>query len=522
MPDLELVRPEEATASATKTSHPGVREFATFAIFFFLLHTCFMTLRYGQRPTVPVLGDEVIINDAALSLGTGHGYAATSFVDSRYGLDRVFAHFPPLYPLAESLAIRAFGISVYSLRLTTTVMSIAGNAVFLWLLYRLCRSQMLHPVTAILLGGIYSTFSPLIVLDRVARMESLSALLTLLALAAILHAITLPTHQAGPWLILGGGFAGLCLAVHPEAVTSVAILAPLALWGTPGNLRAKVAACAAAVLAPLTVCLLTFGPRSGFALHQFLGILQIETPVDLSLGPWLATVPHARSVSAWTLNVFFLCLLVLLLSLPVLYLLVDRKLPADSVRRRVSACFAVAAALELITILWGLHVNTRRYQSLFGTLLIAVAVAALGDARPRRWQSTAAGVLIAVQALSAAAYLADRKSRIGTTDPERFMSVVRCLPDSASLAAGPKLWLSLRQTGRPFALVYPGFDGQDTWRQQDGDPFRRFDVVAVARTDVTADRLLAVSPERREYTYRLGGELIDVFVRNTAAPLACR
>lgn len=515
---------ENGQAMPRGSSVRGLRQYVWAAVFFFGLHAFFMLYRYGQLPVAPVLGDEVIINDAALSLGTGHGYAATSFADSRYGIDHLFAHFPPLYPLTESLAVRAFGISVYSLRLTTTVMSIAANAVFLALLYGLCRSGLVSPAAAMMLGGIYSTFTPLIVVSRMARMESMIELLTLLALWTIFRAVTLREDEGvGRWLVATGLFAGLCMAVHPEAVTSMLILAPLALLAVPDHLGAKVAGAVVAVATPLVICLLTFGKESSLALHQFLDILHNETPRDDTLGQWLASAPHAGNVSALNLNVFFFCVLLLLVLLPVVYVLLVRRLPQSSVRYRVSASFAVSAVLELAAITWGLHVNTRRYEALLGPLLIAIAIAAVGMTPLRRWQSALTCVFIGVQAAGAAAYLHARKDRIEGMNPERFLPVVRNLPPGVSVASEPQLWLALRESGRPFVLLYPGFDGLEKWKEENVNPLQRFDVVILAGGDDRTRALMKDADDgRTECTYEVGGDEVQIYLRGSAIPPSCR
>lgn len=483
-----------------------------------------MLYRYGQFPVAPVLGDEVIINDAAISLGTGHGYAATSFADSRYGIDHLFAHFPPLYPLTESLAIRAFGISVYTLRLTTTVMSIAANAVFLALLYWLCRCGLVHPVAAMLLGGIYSTFTPLIVTSRMARMESMIELLTLLALSTIFRAVTLEDGAGvGRWLVATGLFAGLCMAVHPEAVTSMLLLAPLALFAVRDHVGAKVTGAVVAVLTPLVICWATFGTQWSFALHQFLNILHKETPRDDTLGQWLASAPHAGNVSALNLNVFFLCVLLLLVLLPVTYGLLARRLSRLSVRYRVSASFAVSAILELAAIIWGLHVNTRRYEALLGPLLIAMAIVTSGAAPLRRWLTGLGCVLIGAQVAGVAAYLHARKDRIEGMNPERFLPVVRSLPPGVSVASVPQLWLTLRESGHPFVLLYPGFDGLEKWKQADANPLRRFDVVILMGNDERIRSLMRDAADgRTECTYGVGPDEVEIYMRGSAIVPSCR
>jgi len=56
----------------------GGGRFLRLAALMVLLHAGFVVYRYGQLPISLVLGDEVIINDASVSLARGHGCPALS------------------------------------------------------------------------------------------------------------------------------------------------------------------------------------------------------------------------------------------------------------------------------------------------------------------------------------------------------------------------------------------------------------------------------------------------------------
>jgi hypothetical protein len=94
----------------------------SYAIVLLLLHTAAILYRFGSIPPAPVYGDEIIINDPAIALSRGQGLIAPSFTGSPMGIDKLYAHFPPLYIYLQSYVFRLFGISAYSLRLLTTVM----------------------------------------------------------------------------------------------------------------------------------------------------------------------------------------------------------------------------------------------------------------------------------------------------------------------------------------------------------------------------------------------------------------
>jgi len=206
-----------------------------------LLHAFAILYRFGSLPIAPVYGDEIIINDPAIALSRGQGLIAPSFTDSPFGIDKLFAHFPPVYLYLQSIIFRWLGVSVYSMRLLTTVMSIAAVAVFVLLVHLLCKWGVAKPRTALLLAALYALSSPTIVLHRVARMESLIEFLALSSLACVLAAYFMPLqNETGGrgskarivhvgLLIARCFLAGLCLATHPEAITAILPIALLVL-----------------------------------------------------------------------------------------------------------------------------------------------------------------------------------------------------------------------------------------------------------------------------------------------------
>ncbi len=489
------------------------RRYVSLSALFVLLHSFFVLCRYGQLPIAPVLGDEVIINDASISLARGQGYAATSFTNSHYGIDRLFAHFPPLYPLTESLAFRAFGFSVYSLRLTTTVMSIATTIALALLLYRLCRTKLLNWDTAILISALYCTNPALIALERTARMESMIGLLVMLSLAAVLAAATRPVERTWPLTLAAGALGGLCLAVHPESITALMFLGPIILFAAPGRLFVRLASLSLFAIMPMAVWVLVFGKRSAAAFQQFRNILHYATPVDPGIGQWLRAVTHTRNISAIDRQLFLFLILLFMFLLVAAYGVVVSKLPHSSLRYRLGASLCVSGVLELVTMEWVLHLNDRRYQFLFGPLLIGLAIAALGAAPPLRWQRRLAWLLVIGQMAGVVGYLHARSDRIAA-DPDRFMLIVRSLPQGAAVAISPRLWLDFQESGRPFTLLYGGFDGEDEWAGSSTDPLDRFQAVALVESDCVGTLWCQeAAVGRTKHAYSVGGETVDVYLR---------
>src|SRR5882757_10973380 len=158
------------------------RNFLYLCLVLLFLHSTCMLYRYGNLPSAPVIGDEVTINDPAIALSRGQGLSAPSFGGNPFGLDHLYAHFPPVYLWTESLVLRALGVSVYSLRLTTTVMGILACAIFLFIMWCLCRWKLADPVTASFAACLYTLNASVIALHRIARMDSMVELFALTSL----------------------------------------------------------------------------------------------------------------------------------------------------------------------------------------------------------------------------------------------------------------------------------------------------------------------------------------------------
>jgi len=492
----------------------GSRRYLRLAVVLFLVNTLCMLVRYGQLPIAPVQGDEVIINDAAVSLGTGHGYAAASFAGSPYGIDHLYAHYPPLYPLTESLAIRAFGVSVYSLRFTTTAMSLAASALLLLLLYFLASEKVLDWTAASLIGALYCTCGPLIIVERMARMESMIALLVHVAFSAVMiAAVSARDHAVSSGLVrygvIGCGvFSGLALAVHPEALSAVLLLAPLVVLAVPDYWGSKALSLLLVPLMPMVVWVLTFRSRSLVALRQFRAILHSATPGESPIGPWLRDRLHdsdAASINQHLLLVLILALVVLSL---VCFLSKMRRASVSPLRYRLSV-------LELAAMQWFLHMNVARYQFLYGPLLVGVAITLFGERKVRPVWRNVACLIVALQVISIAIYLSPRRRGAHDTNPDRFMPIIHSLPLGASVAASGEFWLDFEELGQPMTLIYNGHDGRDMWSRQPGNPLDRFDAVVLVENDDNLNAFMQtqLATGRRRVAYQIGEDTVGVYLR---------
>jgi hypothetical protein len=481
------------------------------------LHCFFMLFHLGSLPVAPIVPDEIVINDASISLAQGHGLVAESLADSKYGLDHIFAHFPPLYPYTQALAFRILGISASSLRTTTTVMSIAASIVFVLLLYRLCVFDLMSWDVALLLVGLYCTNASFASVERMARMESMIGFLMLLSLGAIVWAVTLPPGKSlWPAMLAAGLFGALTVAVHPEAVTAVLMLATLLLFLVPARTSVRLASAALFILAPLAVGLVIYRSQIVTAAKQFLAIAHDSNAANRSSVQVFHDAFSTADVSALNRNLFLGSVMLLLAVAPCVYFWNRHRIARGTVQYRMAAIFAIVCILEILLMVFVLRMDSRRCQFLFGALLICNALSLWGSAPLRRWQSALGWLIVALQCTAAFYYVSARHDRVADMNPDRYMSVIDRLPKGASVATTPGLWLDLKEKGRPFTLILYGLDGEVQWSGAGfANPFRRFDIVIIEQYySVGKDWLRDEARDGRTmYTYPVGSKVVEVYVK---------
>ena len=476
-----------------------------------------MLFRYGHLPIAPVLGDEVIINDASISLAQGHGYAARSFADSKYGLDQVFAHFPPLYPYTEALAFHVFGVSVYSLRLTTTVMSLLTTVFLFFLVRQLCRVGLMSWDVGLLVNAIYGTNTSMIAFDRTARMESMIGFLVMLSLFAVFLSATMEKgRRTWPLTVLAGVAGALSVAVHPEAGSALILLGGLILVLTPGGATLKLVSVGSFVIVPAVVGFLIFGPHLLItAVHQFLSIAHDASATEPSSSQRIMELLQSHSLTALNRVIFLESIILLLLIVPVGYFWVTRGLPHSSLRFRLTVCVAVVGILELLLMVFVFRMVDRRFQFLFGPLLVCDALCLLGAARLRTWQSILGWGVVCVQCVAAGVYLSGRGHSQQAMNPDRYLPLVRSLPPGISIASTPGLWLDFQENHRPFTLIYFGLDGENVWSAKDTNALDRFDAIILEDSyslGMPWWKQLAQAGRVR-YVYTIGDQNVAVYLR---------
>jgi hypothetical protein len=105
----------------------------------------------------------------------------------------------------------------------------------------------------------------------------------------------------------------------------------------------------------------------------------------------------------------------------------------------------------------------------------------------------------------------------------RYDAVLNCIPAGPHVAASPQLWLAFEIKDRPFALLYPGFDGFDKWKDEFAEPLQSFDLILLS--DYVKDDLDFYAPlsklGRVEQDVRIGSRLLRVYSRDKWLDRAC-
>src|ERR1700679_201877 len=132
-----------ATLDSTRTPSglPRRLPLASVCIPLLVLRAAALLTGLDRLPMLPSVNPEVIINDPALALSSGHGFVAFSFEHSVNGLNRLYGHFPPLYIALQAVIFRLFGFSAIAMRASSVVFDLATCCAFLAVLGEFYRQK---------------------------------------------------------------------------------------------------------------------------------------------------------------------------------------------------------------------------------------------------------------------------------------------------------------------------------------------------------------------------------------------
>jgi 4-amino-4-deoxy-L-arabinose transferase-like glycosyltransferase len=465
------------------------------------LHAAATLYRFGSVPNIPVFGDEIVFIDPAIALSRGQGLIAPSFTDSVAGLDKLYAHFPPIYIFLQAAVFRVLGVSGYSLRLLTAVFSITAVIVFLMIVYRLCGYGVIKERTGFFVSCLYALNAPVVIFHRISRMESLIEFLSLLSLYCALRLALGPkdknSKQAAPerkpqiGLLLGASmFAGLALASHPEAINAILPAIFIVIFSERVKVAHKLGFAALLTILPPVIWIATYRSHWWQAVTQMLFITKEKAPNPSILRFGLNLLKGAGS-SEHDLMVFSFFGLTLLVLVCVAAQIVRAAVAhsmADEKLRPIEKALAVAVPITLLSLMFFLPPGIARYQVIYPIYLLLIPLLPPPYTKQawRPYVTAAVTVLIVGQIVAGILYLAqNRTSPEGS--PERYDFVLNCIPATEKIAASPQLWFALQAKDRPFTVLYPGLGGLETWKKTSTNPLDRFDVVLL--TDYSKDDL---------------------------------
>ena len=511
------------------------RNFLCLCFVLLFLHSACMIFRYGELPSAPVIGDEVTINDPAIALSRGQGLRAPSFGGSAFGLDHFYAHFPPLYIWTESLVFRVFGVSAYSLRLTTTVMGILACATFLFISWCLCRWRLADPVTMSFAACLYTLNASVIALHRIARMDTMVEFFALASLLFVLASIfsrfdsavrdagngsTADQNRSLVLLLAGAISAGLCIATHPEGLTAILPVLLLVLFAAPVRREWKAMLVALGALIPVSIWIITYGSRSKQAILQMRAILRDITPQ-----PGIVRYAHdflrksQQSIGqGMRAALFLLCLLVLGLLLERWIILwrsergITRLEEPARNRFLLASVFALAALLSLLLLIWFISASITRYEVMYPIYLLGLVMALRGVSLNKIGRRVAVGLstaLVFAQVGAIAVYFGEEGD-----PPARFDRIVGTIPPDLRIAVTPKMWLGFVQSDRPVTLLYLGYDGRKLWSTESRNPLQKFDAIVIDESFIDERREYSPLAQegRVEQDYKVGSNVVHVYL----------
>lgn len=531
---------ENARAEIAPQSDRRPRLFAWYGLVLFAIHLAFMLYRYGDLPAAPVIGDEVIINDAAVALSHGQGFVAPSFQNSAFGLDRLYSHFPPLFLVAQAACFRLFGVSARSLRLTTTAMDLLAMATFLLLLWCLCRWRVAGWGTAAAAAPLYVLNAAVIVLHRIGRMESMVEFFVLSGLLCVLRAIFSPGLRGGSepaerrrrmlWLALGAALTGMAMATHPEALTAVLPTVALIAVLAPVGWLLRLGMLLTVGLVPALIWIASYGARSLEALTNMGRILTDNTPPAGIFGfaQGFLQLDHRNSGQAMRATLFFLCLFVLEILL-VRWALFEslalnrrsRLTGEGATQLRIAEIYAGCSAVTVVMLAFFVSASITRYQVIFPAYLAGMVMTLRGVPASRRLVAAVSvflSVITLAEILAVGSYL--RKWNNNEVGADRFDRVAEQIPPNLRVAVTPKLWLAFAHKNRPVTLLYKGFDGLPTWKENGANPLDRFDALVIDASFQSEFETYSqyAMHGRTKQVFRVGGDEVDLYLPAKQGP----
>jgi hypothetical protein len=440
-----------------------------FWIALFLIRAAGLFTGLDRLPMVPTVNPEVVINDPALSLSQGRGLVAASFEHSVNGLDRMYAHFPPIFIALQALVFRMFGFSGMTLRALSVFCDLGTCLIFLLIVRQLYERKILDSLGATVAGVLIVLEPTAMIHAREARMESLNTLFGGIAFFLCIRADG-EDLRPGPSLRywLGAGIMiGLALATHPAALLMwVAFEVWSLMYFRKLGLRRWLAVNAVPAIVMIGASLLAYGRKIGAAVAQIRHLALFAGIPDLHIGDLFQTLIHRSAggfQNAGGLGLIF--------TLAALAWAVWRSLsaPSATLTGLVAVLFLQLVLLQFIVPTSGMNRAVMIYP--FAFVCAGVALSHMGQSAARKIAVVGAAAAL-LQVALIAGYLLQLRHTWNVRSADRFDPIVSAVSRGARVAGPPELWFGFRQRDRQFAVIYRAMGEDEYWNQVNAfDPY---------------------------------------------------
>ncbi len=457
---------------------------------------------FDHMPLMPLLGDEVTINEPAVTLAQSGHFVAGDVHDSAYGLDRFYGHFPPLYMLVVAASLKIFGVSAASIRLGAIFASDVAIALMLLGMTRAWTAGMIGKWGLLLSAGLFMLDAGFFTISRWGRMDSTMLLFAFAAMACLIF-IEAGAGLRRRWLFpLGGVFLGLAGATHFEA----------AVYGIPFCLYAIVRyrqlgkglfllGLIAAAATAAVVCLSVWGMQWETALDQMRMIAANAPGPGLALHAWVSDAVHLRVRDLWSSGgsaQFFLLAAPLVFAVIAVPAARTRNVPAPA----IGFFWFTGACASLLLLMYEFAIPYSLARLTAGEPIALVSLAAsLTVASPilRRSGLVLAALLAVADLGGLAAYAHTAQTQWQIRSPDRFDRLLSAYPETASVLGPPELWYALIRRAAPHG-IYGLFPEDRPLIQSDTRLLEAYDVVILKADDPLVATVARTHPQRRTFT----------------------
>lgn len=430
-------------------SQPLPRVLSHVAVALVLLAFVWINAR-GLDQTPPVNEDESWIAAPGVEFFTSGQFASPLFA-GYYGSERHYYDFMPVYSLIDGAAVRAFGMSLVTVR----SVSLACATLTLWLTYLVGRRLFCawHGLFAVVILGSWqiaatgikpylslTTGIPLTDLARIGRYDVLVPVFGLGCVLAILRARDAPDRSA-EWLALAGALAALATLTHYYGIVWLCAAAALVVALDPRRMRA--------LIWPVLGFALTMAPWLWFISQDFATFVAQKQAQASRYGLDLGAMPGEWSRYGLIVTAALQGHMTTMLWIALVAAGLIRLLWMMQQRHRGAAVLAIVCAVVLLCFTFFVR---RRLFNYLGTvwplLALAASVALLAPwpGRVRRLGRVVATLVLLVAAapgMTAYAQLAAR-AKTDSAYTDVCARIVKGLPSSARVLALQHWWLGVR------------------------------------------------------------------------------